>query len=124
MATVPVTTAASAPGWLLTLNFGGPATAAASTGHSTLRWLSDCCTPRTCPSSNVEFEADYVLVHELCRTTKKSHTRAFWALVARQMHAWRRQHEVLERTAFVEGRALSDSSKTLNRLIRLRRGLG
>ncbi|KQV96218.1 M48 family metallopeptidase [Pelomonas sp. Root1237] len=43
---------------------------------------------------------DYVVVHELCHTVEKSHTRAFWALVARQMPDWRRQHEVLERAAF------------------------
>ncbi|MDC8786296.1 M48 family metallopeptidase [Roseateles koreensis] len=42
---------------------------------------------------------DYVVVHELCHTVEKSHTRAFWALVARQMPDWRRQHEVLERAA-------------------------
>jgi hypothetical protein len=43
---------------------------------------------------------DYIVVHELCHTVEKSHTRAFWALVARQMPDWRRQHEVLERAAF------------------------
>lgn len=42
---------------------------------------------------------DYVVVHELCHTVEKSHTRAFWALVARQMPDWRRQHEMLERAA-------------------------
>ena len=40
---------------------------------------------------------DYVVVHELCHTVEKSHTRAFWALVARQMPDWRRQHEMLKR---------------------------
>lgn len=40
---------------------------------------------------------DYVVVHELCHTVEKRHTRAFWALVARQMPDWRRQHEMLER---------------------------
>lgn len=43
---------------------------------------------------------DYVVVHELCHTVEKSHTRAFWALVARQMPDWRLRHEVLERAAF------------------------
>lgn len=45
---------------------------------------------------------DYVVVHELCHTVEKSHTRAFWALVARQMPDWRRRHEMLERAAFGE----------------------
>lgn len=43
---------------------------------------------------------DYVLVHELCHTVEKSHTKAFWALVARHMPDWHRQHEVLERAVF------------------------
>lgn len=43
---------------------------------------------------------DYVVVHELCHTVEKSHTRAFWALVAQQMPNWRRQHDVLELAAF------------------------
>lgn len=40
---------------------------------------------------------DYVIVHELCHVVEKNHTPAFWALVARHMPDWRRQHEVLER---------------------------
>lgn len=43
---------------------------------------------------------DYVVLHELCHTVEKSHTRAFWTLVAQQMPDWRRQHDVLERAAF------------------------
>lgn len=42
---------------------------------------------------------DYVVVHELCHTVEKSHTRAFWALVAQHMPGWRRQHELLEGAA-------------------------
>lgn len=45
---------------------------------------------------------DYVVVHELCHTVEKSHTRAFWALVARQMPDWKRRHEMLERASFGE----------------------
>lgn len=43
---------------------------------------------------------DYVVVHELCHTIEKSHTPAFWALVARHLPDWQRQHEQLERAAF------------------------
>jgi predicted metal-dependent hydrolase len=43
---------------------------------------------------------DYVILHELCHTVEKNHTRAFWALVARHMPDWQRQHEVLERSVF------------------------
>ena len=43
---------------------------------------------------------DYVIVHELCHTVEKSHTRAFWVLVARQMPDWRKRHEALEQAAF------------------------
>lgn len=43
---------------------------------------------------------DYVIVHELCHTVEKSHTRAFWALVARHMPDWQRHHVVLEQAAF------------------------
>jgi predicted metal-dependent hydrolase len=43
---------------------------------------------------------DYIIVHELCHTVEKSHTKAFWTLVARHMPDWKRQHEVLERAAF------------------------
>lgn len=43
---------------------------------------------------------DYVILHELCHTLEKNHTKAFWALVARHMPDWQRQHEVLERSVF------------------------
>lgn len=43
---------------------------------------------------------DYVIVHELCHTVEKSHTKAFWSLVARHMPDWQQQHAVLERAAF------------------------
>jgi predicted metal-dependent hydrolase len=47
--------------------------------------------------SNVQ---DYVIVHELCHTVEKSHTKAFWALLTRHMPDWHRHHEVLERAVF------------------------
>jgi len=43
---------------------------------------------------------DYVIVHELCHTAEKSHTKAFWGLVARHMPDWQRQHAALERAVF------------------------
>lgn len=43
---------------------------------------------------------DYVIVHELCHTIEKSHTKAFWALVTRHMPEWQRQHASLERALF------------------------
>jgi predicted metal-dependent hydrolase len=43
---------------------------------------------------------DYVILHELCHTVEKSHTKAFWALVSKYMPDWRRQHEALERAVF------------------------
>lgn len=43
---------------------------------------------------------DYVVVHELCHTTEKSHTRAFWRLVETHMPDWRRHHQALEAAAF------------------------
>lgn len=43
---------------------------------------------------------DYVIVHELCHTVEKNHTKAFWALVARHMPDWQRQHETLETAVF------------------------
>ena len=43
---------------------------------------------------------DYVIVHELCHTVEKNHTKTFWALVASHMPDWQRQHQVLERAVF------------------------
>jgi predicted metal-dependent hydrolase len=43
---------------------------------------------------------DYVIVHELCHTVEKNHTKAFWALVATHMPDWQRHHQVLERAVF------------------------
>lgn len=48
-------------------------------------------------SSSVQ---DYVILHELCHTVEKSHTKQFWALVARHMADWKVRHETLERAAF------------------------
>jgi predicted metal-dependent hydrolase len=43
---------------------------------------------------------DYVIVHELCHTIEKNHTKAFWALVASHMPDWQKQHQLLERAVF------------------------
>lgn len=43
---------------------------------------------------------DYVVVHELCHTVEKNHTKAFWALVAHHMPDWQKHHAVLERAVF------------------------
>ncbi len=43
---------------------------------------------------------DYVIVHELCHTVEKNHTKTFWAMVASHMPDWQRHHQVLERAAF------------------------
>lgn len=43
---------------------------------------------------------DYVIVHELCHTVEKNHTKAFWALVSSHMPGWQKQHHVLERAVF------------------------
>lgn len=43
---------------------------------------------------------DYVIVHELCHTVEKNHTKAFWALVASHMPGWQAQHQVLEKAVF------------------------
>ncbi|MBF6986488.1 SprT family zinc-dependent metalloprotease [Cupriavidus sp. IK-TO18] len=43
---------------------------------------------------------DYIIVHELCHTVEKNHTKAFWALVTRHMPDWRRQHAMLEQATF------------------------
>lgn len=72
--------------------------------HFQSRWAS-------CNSRNVvEFHPrvmelsasvqDYVILHELCHTVEKSHTKAFWALLTRHMPDWQRYHVILERAAF------------------------
>ena len=43
---------------------------------------------------------DYVIVHELCHTVEKNHTKAFWGLVASHMPDWQKYHQVLERAVF------------------------
>ena len=45
---------------------------------------------------------DYIIVHELCHTVEKNHTKAFWRLLGRAMPDWWSQHEVLESAAFGE----------------------
>ncbi|NPT32897.1 YgjP family zinc-dependent metalloprotease [Paraburkholderia xenovorans] len=42
---------------------------------------------------------DYIIVHELCHTIEKNHTKAFWSLVAQVLPGWRREHEELEKAA-------------------------
>lgn len=39
---------------------------------------------------------DYVIVHELCHTVEKNHTKAFWSLVAQCLPDWRQRHAILE----------------------------
>lgn len=66
---------------------------ASCTAHNTLEFH-----PRVMelPSSVQE----YVVLHELCHTVEKNHTKKFWALVTRHMPDWRSQHEVLEKATF------------------------
>lgn len=47
---------------------------------------------------------DYVILHELCHTVEKSHTKAFWTLMTRHLPSWQKQHSALEMFEF--GRAL------------------
>lgn len=72
--------------------------------HFQSRWAS-------CDSQNVlEFHPrvmelstsiqDYVIVHELCHTLEKNHTKAFWALVAQHLPGWDKCHAQLEQAAF------------------------
>lgn len=42
---------------------------------------------------------DYVIVHELCHTIEKSHSKAFWHLVAKHYPDWQHCHELLDRAA-------------------------
>lgn len=39
---------------------------------------------------------DYIIVHELCHTVEKSHTKAFWTLVSTHLPEWERLHKALE----------------------------
>lgn len=48
-------------------------------------------------SSSVQ---DYVILHELCHTVEKNHTKAFWVLLGRHMPDWTRHQEELERTLY------------------------
>lgn len=72
--------------------------------HFQSRWAS--CSPHNVLEFHprvMELAAsvqDYVILHELCHTVEKNHTKAFWALVARHMPDWQKQHEVLERAVF------------------------
>lgn len=43
---------------------------------------------------------DYIIVHELCHTLEKNHTKVFWALVNSHMPGWQRHHAVLEQAVF------------------------
>lgn len=43
---------------------------------------------------------DYVILHELCHTVEKNHTKQFWTLVALHMADWKVRHEALERATF------------------------
>lgn len=43
---------------------------------------------------------DYIIVHELCHTIEKNHTKAFWRLLTRLMPGWRQQHAMVEQAAF------------------------
>ncbi|MEZ2745797.1 SprT family zinc-dependent metalloprotease [Halopseudomonas bauzanensis] len=43
---------------------------------------------------------DYIIVHELCHTVEKNHTKAFWALVANHMPDWQKRHQLLEHAVF------------------------
>ncbi|MDR8402301.1 M48 family metallopeptidase [Paraburkholderia sp. USG1] len=43
---------------------------------------------------------DYVIVHELCHTVEKNHTKAFWSLLAQHYPDWRQRHTTLEQAVF------------------------
>ncbi|MEF2267504.1 SprT family zinc-dependent metalloprotease [Janthinobacterium sp. LS2A] len=72
--------------------------------HFQSRWAS--CNPQNVLEFHprvMELPAsvqDYVILHELCHTIEKNHTRVFWALVARHMPDWQRQHDILEQAVF------------------------
>ncbi|MEZ2737993.1 YgjP family zinc-dependent metalloprotease [Comamonas jiangduensis] len=43
---------------------------------------------------------DYVIVHELCHTIEKSHSKVFWNLVAQHMPNWQQSHIFLQTSIF------------------------
>jgi predicted metal-dependent hydrolase len=45
---------------------------------------------------------DYIIIHELCHTLEKNHTKQFWSLVSCHLPDWRQLHQTLERAAFGE----------------------
>jgi len=47
---------------------------------------------------------DYVIVHALCHTIERAHSKAFWRQVGAVLPGWRRERDALERA--VAGGAL------------------
>lgn len=42
----------------------------------------------------------YVIVHELCHTIEKSHSKVFWNLVAQDMPNWQQSHIFMQTSIF------------------------
>ena len=40
--------------------------------------------------------ADYIIVHELCHTVYKDHSKAFWSLVESHCPNWRDSHAIVK----------------------------